>query len=245
MKRILLSCCLASCLIGANAQTERGKWSVTPMAGVNLLFSEPLETLCGVTAGAGVDYQVSKRIALSSGLFYSYQRYGFKDLHLHLSQPIPNAMNSSYYDYLGGLNESQNIRIRDGRLVVPFTVSAYVWKGLALKTGIQANFRLHSGIADLHLENSSAYNLPLQRDVINTGHAMHACYFSIPVGISYEYCKFVLDVRYIFGLQNLRADWETEDTSSYNMTIVSGGETIWDSQKVNQLQITLGYRLEL
>lgn len=243
MKRILLSCCLASCLIGANAQTERGKWSVTPMAGVNLLFSEPLETLCGVTAGAGVDYQVSKRIALSSGLFYSYQRYGFKDL--HLSQPIPNAMNSSYYDYLGGLNESQNIRIRDGRLVVPFTVSAYVWKGLALKTGIQANFRLHSGIADLHLENSSAYNLPLQRDVINTGHAMHACYFSIPVGISYEYCKFVLDVRYIFGLQNLRADWETEDTSSYNMTIVSGGETIWDSQKVNQLQITLGYRLEL
>lgn len=243
MKRILLSCCLASCLIGANAQTERGKWSVTPMAGVNLLFSEPLETLCGVTAGAGVDYQVSKRIALSSGLFYSYQRYGFKDL--HLSQPIPNAMNSSYYDYLGGLNESQNIRIRDGRLVVPFTVSAYVWKGFALKTGIQANFRLHSGIADLHLENSSAYNLPLQRDVINTGHAMHACYFSIPVGISYEYCKFVLDVRYIFGLQNLRADWETEDTSSYNMTIVSGGETIWDSQKVNQLQITLGYRLEL
>lgn len=245
MKRILLSCCLASCLIGANAQTERGKWSVTPMAGVNLLFSEPLETLCGVTAGAGVDYQVSKRIALSSGLFYSYQRYGFKDLHLHLSQPIPNAMNSSYYDYLGGLNESQNIRIRDGRLVVPLTVSAYVWKGLALKTGIQANFRLHSGIADLHEENSSAYNLPLQRDVINTGHAMHACYFSIPVGISYEYCKFVLDVRYIFGLQNLRADWETEDTSSYNMTIVSGGETIWDSQKVNQLQITLGYRLEL
>ena len=245
MKRILLSCCLASCLIGANAQTERGKWSVTPMAGVNLLFSEPLETLCGVTAGAGVDYQVSKRIALSSGLFYSYQRYGFKDLYLHLSQSTPNAMNSSYYDYLGGLNESQNIRIRDGRLVVPFTVSAYVWKGLALKTGIQANFRLHSGIADLHEENSSAYNLPLQRDVINTGHAMHACYFSIPVGISYEYCKFVLDVRYIFGLQNLRADWETEDTSSYNMTIVSGGETIWDSQKVNQLQITLGYRLEL
>ena len=242
MKRILLSCCLASCLIGANAQTERGKWSVTPMAGVNLLFSEPLETLCGVTAGAGVDYQVSKRIALSSGLFYSYQRYGFKDL--HLSQPIPNAMNSSYYDYLGGLNESQNIRIRDGRLVVPLTVSAYVWKGLALKAGIQANFRLHSGIADKH-DETSAYGMTLQYDAVNTGNAMHACYFSIPVGISYEYCKFVLDVRYIFGLQNLRADWETEDTSSYNMTLVSGGETIWDSQKVNQLQITLGYRLEL
>jgi hypothetical protein len=217
------------------------------MAGVNLLFSEPLETLCGVTAGAGVDYQVSKRIALSSGLFYSYLRYGLKNLYLPQVNPI--AMNSSYYGSyydLSGLYESQqNYRIRDGRLVVPFTVSAYVWKGLALKTGIQANFRLHSGIADLHEENSSAYNLPLQRDVINTGHAMHACYFSIPVGISYEYCKFVLDVRYIFGLQNLRADWETEDTSSYNMTIVSGGETIWDSQKVNQLQITLGYRLEL
>jgi hypothetical protein len=211
------------------------------MAGVNLLFSEPLETLCGMTAGAGVDYQVSKRIALSSGLFYSYQRYGFKDL--HLTQPIPNAMNSSYYDYLGGLNESQNIRIRDGRLVVPLTVSAYVWKGLALKAGIQANFRLHSGIADKH-DETSAYGMTLQNDAVNTGNAMHACYFSIPVGISYEYCKFVLDVRYIFGLQNLRADWESEETP-YTMTIVSEGETIWDSQKVNQLQITLGYRLEL
>lgn len=214
---------------------------MTPMAGVNLLFSEPLETLCGVTAGAGVDYQVSKRIALSSGLFYSYQRYGFKDL--HLSQPIPNAMNSSYYDYLGGLNESQNIRIRDGRLVVPLTVSAYVWKGLALKAGIQANFRLHSGIADKH-DETSAYGMTLQYDAVNTGNAMHACYFSVPVAISYEYCKFVLDVRYIFGLQNLRADWESEETR-YNMTIVSEGGTIWDSQKVNQLQITLGYRLEL
>lgn len=211
------------------------------MAGVNLLFSEPLETLCGVTAGAGVDYQVSKRIALSSGLFYSYQRYGFKDL--HLSQPIPNAMNSSYYDYLGGLNESQNIRIRDGRLVVPLTVSAYVWKGLALKAGIQANFRLHSGIADKH-DETSAYGMTLQYDAVNTGNAMHACYFSVPVAISYEYSKFVLDVRYIFGLQNLRADWVSEETP-YTMTIVSEGETIWDSQKVNQLQITLGYRLEL
>ena len=194
-----------------------------------------------MTAGAGVDYQVSKRIALSSGLFYSYQRYGFKDL--HLSQPIPNAMNSSYYDYLGGLNESQNIRIRDGRLVVPLTVSAYVWKGLALKAGIQANFRLHSGIADKH-DETSAYGMTLQYDAVNTGNAMHACYFSVPVAISYEYSKFVLDVRYIFGLQNLRADWESEETP-YTMTIVSGGETIWDSQKVNQLQITLGYRLEL
>ncbi len=211
------------------------------MAGVNLLFSEPLETLCGVTAGAGVDYQVSKRIALSSGLFYSYQRYGFKDL--HLSQPIPNAMNSSYYDYLGGLNESQNIRIRDGRLVVPLTVSAYVWKGLALKAGIQANFRLHSGIADKH-DETSAYGMTLQYDAVNTGNAMHACYFSVPVAISYEYSKFVLDVRYIFGLQNLRADWVSEETP-YTMTIVSEGETFWDSQKVNQLQITLGYRLEL
>ena len=86
--------------------------------------------------------------------------------------------------------------------------------------------------------------MTLQYDAVNTGNAMHACYFSVPVAISYEYSKFVLDVRYIFGLQNLRADWESEETP-YTMTIVSGGETIWDSQKVNQLQITLGYRLEL
>lgn len=230
---------LAACTTMAMAQNEKGRWSVIPTIGTNVLFSEPLEKLAGITAGAAVDWQVSNRIALSSGLFYSYQRYGFKKDH------IPSAPSSEYTTVIGYSPSTETPPVRDGRLVVPLTVSAYIWKGLAVKAGIQANLRLHSGMADYHDVNTSSYGMKLVEDISNTGHAMHAFFFSLPVGLSYEYKRFIFDVRYIFGLQNLRYDRETTSNSMYNMTIVSHEEGYWDNQKVNQLQITLGYRIGL
>ena len=79
MKRLIIFCCMACGLSGANAQAEKGQWSLVPMVGTNMVVSKPLNALCGVTAGAAIDWQASNRIALSSGLIYSYQRYGFKD----------------------------------------------------------------------------------------------------------------------------------------------------------------------
>jgi hypothetical protein len=76
----------------------------------------------------------------------------------------------------------------------------------------------------------------------NTGDAMHAFYFSIPVGVSYEFNRFVFDLRYVFGLQNLRLNYRSEYGSSYNQLIVSEGGYYGD-KKVNKLQLTVGYRL--
>ena len=148
------------------------------------------------------------------------------------------------YGKLLGQETAYNPPIRDGRLIIPLTISAYVWKGLALKAGIQANVRLHSGIADYH-EETSTYGMTIENDISGTANAMHGFFFSLPVGISYEYHKFVLDVRYIFGLQNLSASWDVISGTSYGMTIRSYGGIYYDDQKVNQLQLTLGYRLGL
>ena len=238
MKRLLLLM-IVCCTTVASAQTEKGKWSLVPMAGTNVVISKPLDALCGVTAGVGIDWQATNRIALSSGVSYSYQRYRFQELSETTYIPLTTG---AYYQEFG--QDFYNSPVRDGRLVVPLTVSVYVWKGLALKAGIQANLRLHSGIAGYHKEDA-AYGMTIEQDISGTAFAMHDFFFSLPVGISYEYRKFVLDIRYIFGLQNLSSTWDITSKSYYNMAIRHTGETQYDNQKVNQLQLTLGYRIGL
>lgn len=224
MKRLIILAGAMCCLLSTNAQTESSRWSLVPKVGANLIFSEPLDVLCGVTAGADIDWRVSSRIALSSGLSYSYQRYGFKE-------PISEPTNP----------------VRDGRLVIPLMARAYVWQGLSLSAGIQANFRLHSGMSD-HVDRQVVVPPIIEMNdrgnhISYTGTAMDATYFSLPVGISYEYRNFIIDVRYIFGLQNLRI--HVNRTTDWFATTTHNTDVCWDSQKVNQLQLTLGYRIGL
>ena len=235
MKKFLLLSAFICSFTCMKAQSQKGEWSLVPMAGANLMISEPLDALVGATVGVGIDWQASKWVAISSGLLYSYQRYGLKE---PFNTPgIYQSQDGSFYDD----------PVRDGRLEIPLTVSAYVWKGLALKAGIQTSYRLHSGMVDHHedMENVMGYSLTMTRDIISTGTAMHEFYFSLPLAISYEYRKFIIDVRYIFGLQNLRARCDRTLETSYNMTAQAHAIMSWDDQKVNKLQITLGYRFGL
>ena len=203
----------------AQAQTEKGKLTFVPTFGDNLIISQPLDYEIGITAGVGVDWQALNRVAVSSGVFYSLERYRSNLL----------SMNNGF-------------TINTGRIEIPLLANIYVYKNLALKAGIQANFRLHSGVQDQEETSESSYTMSLTTTSKNTGDAMHAFYFSIPVGVSYEFNRFVFDLRYVFGLQNLRLNYRSEYGSSYNQLIVSEGGYYGD-KKVNKLQLTVGYRL--
>jgi hypothetical protein len=203
----------------AQAQTEKGKWTFVPTVGDNLIISQPLDYEIGVMAGVGVDWQATGRVAVSSGVFYSLERYRTNLL----------SMNNDF-------------TINTGRIEIPLLANVYVYKNLALKAGVQANFRLHSGAQDREETLESAYNMTIKTTSKNTGDAMHAFYFSIPVGVSYEFNRFVFDLRYVFGLQNLRLNYRSEYGSSYNQLIVSEGGYHGD-KKVNKLQLSIGYRL--
>ena len=203
----------------AQAQTEKGKWTFVPTVGDNLIISQPLDYEIGVMAGVGVDWQATGRVAVSSGVFYSLERYRTNLL----------SMNNDF-------------TINTGRIEIPLLANVYVYKNLALKAGVQANFRLHSGAQDREETSESAYNMTIKTTSKNTGDAMHAFYFSIPVGVSYEFNRFVFDLRYVFGLQNLRLNYRREYGSSYNQLIVSEGGYHGD-KKVNKLQLSIGYRL--
>jgi hypothetical protein len=203
----------------AQAQTEKGKWTFVPTVGDNLIISQPLDYEIGVMAGVGVDWQATGRVAVSSGVFYSLERYRTNLL----------SMNNDF-------------TINTGRIEIPLLANVYVYKNLALKAGVQANFRLHSGAQDREETSESAYNMTIKTTSKNTGDAMHAFYFSIPVGVSYEFNRLVFDLRYVFGLQNLRLNYRNEYGTSYNQLIVSEGGYHGD-KKVNKLQLSIGYRL--
>ena len=89
------------------------------------------------------------------------------------------------------------------------------------------------------------YGMMMEEDISGTAYAMHDFFFSLPIGISYEYRKFVLDIRYIFGLQNLSSTWDVTSKSDYHMAIRHTWGAQYDNQKVNQFQLTLGYRIGL
>ena len=201
------------------AQTEKGKWTFVSTVGDNLIISQPLDYEIGVMTGVGVDWQATGRVAVSSGVFYSLERYRTNLL----------SMNN-------------DITINTGRIEIPLLANVYVYKNLALKAGVQANFRLHSGAQDREETLESAYNMTIKTTSKNTGDAMHTFYFSIPVGVSYEFNRFIFDLRYVFGLQNLRLNYRSEYGSSYNQLIVSEGGYHGD-KKVNKLQLSIGYRL--
>ena len=91
-------------------------------------------------------------------------------------------------------------------LNVPLTGNFYVAKGLALKTGVQFGFLVNGKIEDKDIKDEC--------EKLN---------LSIPIGISYEYSDFVLDLRYNIGLTKTNKD---------------------DGNKLRSdlLQITLGYK---
>ncbi len=96
---------------------------------------------------------------------------------------------------------------------VPILANVYVAKGLAIKLGIQPGFNVNSKLSGS--EGNFSYSSSFDAKTLD---------LSIPVGISYEYNKFVIDGRYNLGVNK----------------IVDGSD-----EKNSVFQVTLGYKFEL
>ena len=95
-------------------------------------------------------------------------------------------------------------------LNVPLTGNFYVAKGLALKTGFQFGFLMSAKVEGDNVKD-----------------ACEKLNLSIPLGISYEYSDFVLDLRYNLGLN------KTNKADNGNKA------------RSDLFQITLGYKFAL
>ena len=188
MKKILLMAAIVLSSIAAKAQTEPGTFTLMPKVGLNMANTTGGDSKmkAGAVAGVEAEYRVNNLLGVSAGVLYSMQ--GCKD------------------DEGDGKTKADYINI-------PILANFYVWKGLALKVGIQPGFmtscKYDDGEEDWDMKD-----------------ACETFDFSIPVGASYEYKDFVLDLRYNIGVTKINKESGPGQDDSRN----------------GVLAITLGYK---
>ena len=201
MKRTLFAMLLGMAApLAALAQSqETGRWSVTPRVGINS------------SNMSGQDVYVD-----FNGLVKPKRKIGFvvgAEVEYRYMKPLSTAVGVWYsgegfrYTEIDG-DAHTNLDFLNFSAVENF----YVADGLAIKAGLQLGYLLNvKSVVDGRSED--------------IGNSFKKLNLSIPVGLSYEYCSVVLDLRYNIGLTNL-CDIELLD----------------ETWRTNSLWLTAGYR---
>ena len=140
------------------------------------------------------------------GLIAGFEGEYYANEWLGIAAGINYAQQGWKFKYNGN-SETQKLDF----INIPVTADFYVAKGLALKTGVQFGFLTTAKLGDL--KNKDEFN---------------SFNFAIPVGISYEYADFVLDLRYNIALSAIN-----KNSSSDN------------KYRSDLIQITVGYKIDL
>ncbi len=178
------------------AQHEPGSLTLQPRIGFSAADfnnTSDTEARVGLVVGPEFEYTLSNRFSLGFGLNYSQQ--GTK---------IKNTDVTFKLDYL----------------TIPIVANVYLFKGFALKAGIQPGINLSAKL------DAKSAKVDLDNDEVK------AFDLAIPVGLSYEFRNFVLDARYNFGV-----------TKIFDEKKLPTGVDI-DSKNLG-FQLTLGYKITL
>ena len=219
MKKLMMIAAMMVAAVSANAQFEPGTWSIQPKIGGTMSKVSNMPKLpigynvdldksvyTGALIGAEFEYQIAKPFSLAAGLNYSMQ--GCK-----------------WSDYKEGKAELKEPRIALGYLNVPIVANVYIFKGFAIKAGVQFGF-LTSAKMKYELKDEKEN---LKRD-ISIKDDCKKFDFSIPMGISYQVptVPIYIDGRYNLGLTKIFKD-DMGDKTSKNQVF----------------QITVGYKFAL
>ena len=208
--------------ITVKTQTAR-KWSIIPQVGFQIMECRALQTTLGVRIGATAEWQTFKKLGFSAGLMFTRQTYK------------PDK------DEIGAIGLF-NSPIKASILEIPIMASVGLWHGFSLKAGMQVNVQLHID-KESWTERQESYNLIIESHYESTRKILNDCYLTLPVGISYEWRRFIVDLRYVFGLKNLNVEFHNTISQNYGMNIEHNESTYFENSKVNNLQLTIGYRL--
>ena len=179
MKKLFLAAVAMMFSVSMNAQNEVGQISIAPTVGINISSitkADDSKAKVGLAAGAVAEYGVAEKVGVSAGVMFSMQGCGWKD-----------GDDKTKINYLN----------------IPIMCNYYVYKGLAVKAGVQPGFLLSAKYGDEDIKDG-----------------MKKFDFSIPVGVSYEYMNIVLDARYNIGLTkgNKNGD-ESRKNSVFQITL--------------------------
>ena len=175
MKKIMMIAAMML-LSGAFAQNEVGQFTLKPMAGVNLATltkTDDSKLRVGLAAGVEAEYGVAENFSLSLGALYSMQGVKFTEK---------------------GSGATLDVTYKLDYINIPVLANYYLFKGFAIKAGIQPAFKASAKVkAELSSGSASVKDSETLDGV--KGFAL-----SIPFGLSYEYESFVLDARYNLGV---------------------------------------------
>lgn len=177
MKKLFLMALMAFIATTASfAQWSVGSITVQPKIGINganITDADNSDSRIGLVLGGEFEYRVSPIFSLSAGALYSMQ-----------------GCKGTAEDDDGNTGD---VSLKLDYINVPILANVYVVKGLAIKLGIQPGFNVrHKATASVSGVNVTT-NLPGVKSVD----------FSIPIGVSYEFNRFVIDGRYNLGVTKL------------------------------------------
>lgn len=177
MKKLFLMALMAFIATTASfAQWSVGSITVQPKIGINganITDADNSDSRIGLVLGGEFEYRVSPIFSLSAGALYSMQ-----------------GCKGTAEDDDGNTGD---VSLKLDYINVPILANVYVVKGLAVKLGIQPGFNVrHKATATVSGVNVTT-NLPGVKSVD----------FSIPIGVSYEFNRFVIDGRYNLGVTKL------------------------------------------
>ena len=230
MKTNILTLALVLMTVTANAQQKAKTFSITPKAGVTassfsgkmpatisyVIIPEghyvdggidelrpvdestliragamgfgDIKNKVGFTIGAEGQYQFTSVVGLSLGAFYTQEGAAYNT--------------KGHYSDFDGVKVSikDDLKIHLNCITVPVLANVYVWKGLALKAGLQPEFAIGKktkGDVTMEFEGQAFKAESSDADIKSFS-------LSLPIGISYEYKHVVADLRYSFGLTDLQ-----------------------------------------
>lgn len=190
MKKPFLSLLMLFASLHCFAQHEVGTLSFIPKIGINLAnvtgndvyylkdgIGDKLlkpQYRIGVMAGIESEYQMSSALSLSIGALYSLQGNKYEDIEYQ-----------------------KNYSVALHYVNVPVILNFYVVKGLALKAGLQAGYAFYKkeSFDQLVGSNWSTYS--------TSGSIYKNFDVAVPVGISYDFDKLRVDLRYNYGLTSI------------------------------------------
>jgi hypothetical protein len=207
MKKIIMMAVAAFMATTASAQFEKGTWSLQPFLGGSISsitnvgsfdIDDGIELKkrmrVGYIIGGEAEYQFAKKFSVAAGINYTTQGCGWKDI-----------------DYFDG---GAKIKIKDqsdilGYIKIPIVANYYIFKGFAVKAGVQFGFMVSSkffahGEADYDLFGDGVKRAVDLYGTVDMKDQYKKFDVSIPVGVSYQFkVPIVIDARYQIGLTKL------------------------------------------
>jgi len=231
MKRVLFFAIMMMAVATAKAQFAPGTFSIQPKIGFTISwlsnapklpygyegkYSLDKTAAGGIIIGADAEYMVNDIFAVEAGINYSMQGSQWEDETWHEG------------DWRYDINDT---KIELGYVNIPVTAKVYVWRGLAVKAGVQMGLLTNAKFkSKLHVRqegSSTVSTTPTSEKIRSDCEKMD---LSIPIGVSYEFSNhIVVDARYNWGLTKINKEKDFGDKNMKNSVFL----------------ITCGYKFKL